>query len=101
MEESGCRGVAVQKHWRPTLERAEKFISDTYFTDVNLRGRQVLPLHDLWLYEINFYCRAINLSETERGALLNFLIELKISLKREALFNFFYYTCTLTIHFKT
>jgi alpha-mannosidase len=30
---------AVQKHWRATLERIEKFISDTYFTDVNLRGR--------------------------------------------------------------
>ena len=28
---------AVQKHWRATLERVEKFISDTYFTDVNLR----------------------------------------------------------------
>ena len=29
----------VQKYWRATRERVEKFISDTYFTDVNLRGR--------------------------------------------------------------
>ena len=34
-----CGSVAVQKHWRATLERAEKFISDVNFTDVNLRGR--------------------------------------------------------------
>ena len=86
MEGSGCRGVAVQKHWRPTLERAEKFISDTYFTDVNLRGRQVLLLHDLWLYT-KFYYRAINLSETEREALLNFLIHVELK-KREALLKF-------------
>ena len=33
--------MAVQKHWRATLERVEKFVSDTYFTDVNLRGRFV------------------------------------------------------------
>ena len=40
------------------------------------------------------------MSETEREALLNFLIELKISLKREALD--YYYTCIIiTIHFKT
>ncbi|XP_038072171.1 alpha-mannosidase 2C1-like [Patiria miniata] len=31
--------TAVFKNKRCTLERAEKFISDTYFTDVNLRGR--------------------------------------------------------------
>jgi alpha-mannosidase len=32
-------GFVVQKHNRCTLERIEKFISDVYFTDVNLRGR--------------------------------------------------------------
>ncbi|XP_022094007.1 alpha-mannosidase 2C1-like [Acanthaster planci] len=32
-------GSLVLKNKRCTLERAEKFISDTYFTDVNLRGR--------------------------------------------------------------
>eukprot|EP00731_Ephydatia_muelleri_P024288 Em0016g559a len=31
--------TTVQKHWRATQERVEKYISDTYFTDVNLRGR--------------------------------------------------------------
>ncbi|XP_062998541.1 alpha-mannosidase 2C1 isoform X2 [Elgaria multicarinata webbii] len=30
---------AVLKHRRTTLERVEKFTSDTYFTDCNLRGR--------------------------------------------------------------
>ena len=29
------------KHRRTTLERAEKFISKDYFTDVNLYGRYV------------------------------------------------------------
>jgi alpha-mannosidase len=29
----------VQKHWRATFERIEKFISPLYFTDVNLFGR--------------------------------------------------------------
>lgn len=32
-------GFVVQKHKRCTLERIEKFISDVYFTDGNLRGR--------------------------------------------------------------
>ncbi|XP_021489225.1 alpha-mannosidase 2C1 isoform X1 [Meriones unguiculatus] len=27
------------KHWRTTFERVEKFVSPTYFTDCNLRGR--------------------------------------------------------------
>ena len=27
------------KNWRATQERVEKFISEVYFTDVNLRGR--------------------------------------------------------------
>ena len=31
--------VVVQKHWRATQERVEKFLSDIYFTDANLRGR--------------------------------------------------------------
>ena len=31
----------VLKSRRCTLEKAEKFISDAYFTDVNLRGRFV------------------------------------------------------------
>ena len=34
-------GFVVQKHWRATQERVEKFLSDTYFTDANLRGRYV------------------------------------------------------------
>ena len=35
------------KNWRATQERVEKFISDIYFTDVNLRGRLALsPLHE-------------------------------------------------------
>ena len=29
----------VLKHRRATFERIEKFISDLYFTDVNIRGR--------------------------------------------------------------
>ncbi|KAJ8314849.1 hypothetical protein KUTeg_006999 [Tegillarca granosa] len=33
----------VLKHKRTTLERADKFISDTYFTDVNLRSRLYGP----------------------------------------------------------
>ena len=33
----------VQKHWKATQERVEKFLSDTYFTDVNLRGRYFEP----------------------------------------------------------
>ena len=32
-------GPAVLKHWRITQERIEKFLSDIYFTDVNLKGR--------------------------------------------------------------
>ena len=31
----------MMKHRRTTLERAEKFISPLYFTDVNLRGRYI------------------------------------------------------------
>ena len=30
---------APLKNWRATQERVDKFISDLYFTDVNLRGR--------------------------------------------------------------
>ena len=32
-------GPAVLKHWRVTQERIEKYLSDIYFTDVNLKGR--------------------------------------------------------------
>ncbi|XP_063601707.1 alpha-mannosidase 2C1-like [Penaeus indicus] len=31
--------ASLHKHRRTTLERLEKYISDTYFTDVNLRGK--------------------------------------------------------------
>ncbi|XP_030811087.1 alpha-mannosidase 2C1-like [Camarhynchus parvulus] len=31
--------MAAIKHRRTALERVEKFLSDTYFTDCNLRGR--------------------------------------------------------------
>ncbi|KAK2524521.1 Man2c1 [Columba guinea] len=34
----GC-SMAAPKHRRTALERVEKFISETYFTDCNLRGR--------------------------------------------------------------
>ena len=48
--------VFVQKHWRATLERIEKFISDTYFTDANLRGRytQYMRMFKLF-YWYNLY----------------------------------------------
>lgn len=38
--------MAAPKHRRTALERVEKFISETYFTDCNLRGRWAagLPL---------------------------------------------------------
>lgn len=32
-------GAAMLKHRRTALERVEKFVSATYFTDCNLRGR--------------------------------------------------------------
>ncbi|XP_051053493.1 alpha-mannosidase 2C1 isoform X2 [Phodopus roborovskii] len=41
-ERSGLIAMAVApllKHWRTTFERVEKFVSPTYFTDCNLRGR--------------------------------------------------------------
>ena len=38
MDEKG-KGPTVLKHWRVTQERIEKFLSDVYFTDVNLKGR--------------------------------------------------------------
>uniref|UniRef100_A0ABM5EXU9 alpha-mannosidase n=1 Tax=Pogona vitticeps TaxID=103695 RepID=A0ABM5EXU9_9SAUR len=42
------------KHWRTTLERVEKFVSDTYFLDCNLRGRlfgDTCPLTSLSCFE--------------------------------------------------
>ena len=35
-------------NWRATQERVEKFISDVYFTDVNLRG-WLAALYGYWL----------------------------------------------------
>ncbi|OPJ70121.1 alpha-mannosidase 2C1 [Patagioenas fasciata monilis] len=37
-KQRGC-SMAAPKHRRTALERVEKFISETYFTDCNLRGR--------------------------------------------------------------
>lgn len=39
MEECVNVTASLHKNYRTTLERIEKFISDTYFTDVNLRGK--------------------------------------------------------------
>ena len=36
---SEIRDSVVLKHKRVTQERVEKYLSATYFTDVNLRGR--------------------------------------------------------------
>lgn len=38
---SEIRDSVVLKHKRVTQERVEKYLSATYFTDVNLRGRYV------------------------------------------------------------
>lgn len=46
--------AVVQKHWRATLERVEKFTSDTYFTDVNLRGR--LYPEKISISDVRWYC---------------------------------------------
>ena len=32
-------GPTVLKNWRVTQERIEKYLSDIYFTDINLKGR--------------------------------------------------------------
>jgi len=42
--------VGVLKHKRTTLERAEKFISHRYFTDVNLWGKLVVYLLQMILF---------------------------------------------------
>uniref|UniRef100_A0A8D0GUW2 Glycoside hydrolase family 38 central domain-containing protein n=1 Tax=Sphenodon punctatus TaxID=8508 RepID=A0A8D0GUW2_SPHPU len=40
-------GALVLKHRRTTLERVEKFVSELYFTDCNLRGRLFGDTHPL------------------------------------------------------
>ena len=45
----------VQKHWRATFERIEKFISPLYFTDVNLFGRYVVTVYCLFSYWFTVY----------------------------------------------
>jgi len=52
----GCTNMAVPgyvlKNKRTTLERAEKFISEQYFTDCNLVGRLVSKAVSVFVVEI-------------------------------------------------
>uniref|UniRef100_A0A4W4DVN6 alpha-mannosidase n=1 Tax=Electrophorus electricus TaxID=8005 RepID=A0A4W4DVN6_ELEEL len=53
----------VLKNRRTLLERSEKFISDTYFTDCNLRGRLYGDTHQLTSLSVSQTAKRISYSE--------------------------------------